>query len=376
MKSLSTLRLLLAISICSFSLFSSRVLSQGVSPNAGIYWIEGFQANTLNASSKDPSVTQGTVVATWQQADAGVWAFYGAYQTSGSSCITGDKHIRMAKYTDGTIPWLVSPIVNAGISEVHFTVQTATKRWIVQWTADTSAVTSNWTTILDSVTVKTSCVDTALLVSLPNAQRIRFKDVSGVAAGYQLDVDSIYFKSYAALPVRFANVNANLLNNVVKVNWTSESELNVASYSIERSTGAGFKEIGNIGTSNSKNYSFLDKTPSAGVNYYRIKATDNNGSVLYSSIVKVLVETKSAGITVFPNPVVGQKLNIQIDGVDAGKYAINIYSISGQRVSTTAVTLSGGSLSQALALPNIKAGIYQLELTNGSTRITKTISVQ
>jgi len=147
-------------------------------------------------------------------------------------------------------------------------------------------------------------------------------------------------------------------------------------YSIEKSAdGTNFKEIGTTPATKSVNYSFIDKTVS-GTSYYRIKSTDVTGSVTYSSVVKVLGQTK-VGVTVFPNPVTNHTLNLQIAGIDAGKYAINIYSISGQRVSTTSINVSGGSLSQSVVLPSaVKAGTYQLELTNGSTKVVKAISVQ
>jgi len=178
-------------------------------------------------------------------------------------------------------------------------------------------------------------------------------------------------------PVTFSNINASINNKESLINWSAKNEINTVNYSIEKSSnGSEFKEIGIVAASKRLNYSYTDLTPTSGVNYYRIKAIDNNGAVLYSSVVKVLNQTLS-GITVFPNPVIGRKLNIQIDGVTIGHYTLNIYSINGQKVSSTTLTLSSSSLSQTLALPNsIKAGTYQLELSNGFNRITKTISVQ
>ena len=368
----STFRSSLAIIACLFAFSFSSVKAQG------IYWHEGFNNNPgkLISSSTDPSVTAGSVVVTYQLADSGTWAVYGAYRTTGSACTGfGAGHFRYIKYTDGTTPWVVSPIVDKGITEVHFTPTTAGKRYIILWTADTSAVTTNWTRILDSVTIATSCVDTAIKVSLPTAKRIKFKDVTN-AAGYQADFDSIYFKSFYPLPVRFANVNANLVNNLVKVNWNSEVEVNTFIYSIEKSTnGSDFKEIGKLFASNAGKYSWIDANPNA-VNYYRIKSVDNNGTVNYSSVIKILRQTKT-GISVFPNPVVDKKLNIQLDGFELGKYAVNVYSISGQSVLSTTINMENSSLAQTIALPNsIKAGIYQLELSNGANRVVKTISVQ
>ncbi len=373
MKSFSTLRTTLTILACIFSIFSiSTVKAQG------IYWHEGFNNNPgkLNSSSTGPGMASPATV-TYQQADSGTWALYGAYRTTGSPCAGyGAGHIRMMKYTDGTVPFVVSPIVDKGITEIHFSAVAASKRWIVMWTADTAATTSNWTKILDSATVLTACVDTTLKVSLPTAKRVKFKDVTNGATGYQLDLDSVYIKSYYPLPVRFAAINANLVSNLVKVNWTSDVEINTFTYAIEKSTnGVDFKEIGKIFASNSKNYSWIDPSPANGINYYRIKSLDNNGSYNFSSVVKVLRQTKT-GITVFPNPVVDRKMNIQLDGFEAGKYTLNVYSINGQNMLTTSINMENSSLAQTIALPgSAKAGVYQVELTNGANRVVKTITV-
>ena len=379
MKSFSTFSKYLTLVACIFSIFSvSSTKAQG------IYWHEGFNNNPgkLNSSSTGPGLASPATV-TYQQADSGTWALYGAYRTTGGACTTptvyGTGHLRFLKYTDGTIPFAVSPIVNKGISEIHFSpVGTGTggKRYSVLWTADTSATTTNWTYVIDSISIKTSCVDTVLVVNLPNAKRIKFQDIYA-AAGYQLEFDSVYFKSFYALPVRFANVNANLVSNLVKVNWTSDVEVNTFTYSIEKSTnGTDFKEIGKIFASNNRNYSWIDPTPSNGVNYYRIQSLDNNGAVNYSSVVKVLRQNKT-GISIFPNPVVDKKMNIQLDGFEAGKYTLNVYNINGQNVMNTSINMENSSLAQTISLPNsTKAGVYQLVLTNGANRVVKTITVQ
>ena len=376
MKSFSTLRSMLTVLICIISIFSVKA--------QGIYWHEGFNNNPgkLNSSSTGPGLASPATV-TYQQADSGTWALYGAYRTTGGACTTptvyGAGHIRFLKYTDGTVPFAVSPIVDKGISEIHFTpVGTGTggKRYSVLWTADTSATTTNWTYVIDSISIKTSCVDTVLIVNLPTAKRIKFKDIYA-AAGYQLEFDSVYFKSVLPLPARFAAINANLVSNLVKVNWTSDVEVNTFTYAIEKSTnGVDFKEIGKIFASNSRNYSWIDPTPSNGINYYRIKSLDNNGTYNYSAVVKVLRQTKT-GISVFPNPVLDRKMNVQLDGFESGKYTLNVYNINGQSILSTSINMENSSLAQTITLPNsTKAGIYQLELTNGANRVVKTISVQ
>ena len=200
-----------------------------VSPG-NIYWHEGFNNSTgsLNSAQSDSSLVQGYVKVTYQKADSGSWALYGAYRTISSACTApyGAGHIRFLKYSDGTIPFVVSPIVYNGISEIHFTpvvTGSSGKRFTIQWTADTAATTNNWTNITDSLLIKTSCVDTTILVNLPTAKRIRFKDIAVSPIGYEIDIDSVWFKSIGVkngvqCDSIYNVVNFVLTKNNIKIN--------------------------------------------------------------------------------------------------------------------------------------------------------------
>ncbi len=185
---------------------------------------------------------------------------------------------------------------------------------------------------------------------------------------------AIYANS-TPLPVKFGSINANLVNKKSLVSWSVENEINSVSYSIEKSlNGVDFKEIGSIAASKSGVYSFADQSP-ASINYYRIKSIDADGSYSYSSVVKVSNSAKS-GIFVYPNPILDRKVNIQLDGLEAGLFVASVYNVNGQKVATSSVNLTTTTVS-SLALPSsIKSGVYQLELVNGASRMTKSIIIK
>jgi len=263
-------------------------------------------------------------------------------------------------------------------------------------TADFYYSTDGWATsnllVLGSVqklskdTMRTFTLGLPATVSLISGQTfslrlLPFDDYKSSTSGKLLGFeDVVIYANPTALPVKFSSISATLINNnQSKISWVCENAVNVLNYSIEKSIdGINFNEIGKVApTTTGEDYSYTDINPVVGINYYRIKSTDVTGSVLYSAVAKVLRQTGNTGITVFPNPVTNHSLTLQIDGIETGKYAINIYSITGQKVSTTSINITSGSLFQPLTLPgSIKAGIYQLELTNGTTRVIKTISVQ
>jgi hypothetical protein len=77
-----------------------------------------------------------------------------------------------------------------------------------------------------------------------------------------------------------------------------------------------------------------------------------------------LTTASTAHVTVFPNPVTGQQINVQLLNLPAGKYHLRLINHLGQLVYTTGVTIS--SDKQILTItPNGKlpSGNYILELT-------------
>ena len=176
-------------------------------------------------------------------------------------------------------------------------------------------------------------------------------------------------------PVSFRSLVANLINGKSLINWSTENEINTVSYSIEKSSnGIDFNELGSVVASKSGSYSYTDLSLASN-NYYRIKSIDADGSYQYSSVVKVSGQAKS-GVSVYPNPVLERKVNIQLDGVQGGLFTANVYSVNGQKVASSSINLAASTLS-TLELPaSVKSGVYHLELTNSATRITKTIFVK
>ncbi len=180
------------------------------------------------------------------------------------------------------------------------------------------------------------------------------------------------------LPVKLGTISASALaNKTVKLTWQSYSELNVAKYVIEGSAdGVSFSTKGFVPAKGATEYSFVDVTPSAGINYYRIKVTDIDGKVNYSKVVSI----KQAGlvvgnISVYPNPVKNKQLNFVLN-TDAALYTLRVTNLLGQTVLAKTVSHTGGTASYSVSLPSVTAGIYVVKLSNGKTELTKTVIVE
>lgn len=104
-----------------------------------------------------------------------------------------------------------------------------------------------------------------------------------------------------ALPVELRSFSGEFLNGNIALNWRTETELNNYGFEIQRATIplrsrntnaiVSWENIGFVeghGNSNSKNYySFVDSNPFNGINKYRLKQMDSDGSFVYSEIVEV-----------------------------------------------------------------------------------------
>lgn len=189
--------------------------------------------------------------------------------------------------------------------------------------------------------------------------------VDNTPASYASNRFKIVFEKYSVLPVKFVALKAYTVpGNRINVDWQTAEEINTSHYDVERShDGTSFTKIlttpakGNIGSY----YSLNDAQPFADINYYRIKAFENSGQVLYSNVVKISTANKEAGLHVFPNPVTNGTTNLQLNNMPKGAYMVKIVSITGQVVYSSAIANTGSSSIYTINIgKNVSAGIYQL----------------
>lgn len=122
------------------------------------------------------------------------------------------------------------------------------------------------------------------------------------------------------LPVALSHFSANCIQDYVKLNWATQSEINNDYFDVERSAdGIDFNAIAKIngnGTTNQpNNYQFLDEQPLSGINYYRLKQVDFNGAFETYPITAVTCDA-AEHVHVYPNPNNG---SFSINGLHEGQ---------------------------------------------------------
>jgi hypothetical protein len=169
-----------------------------------------------------------------------------------------------------------------------------------------------------------------------------------------LHSDTIFYD--AALPVTIIDLTAKQQKSIIKIDWTSVTEINVASYKIQHSSNAlDFSTIGSLtskGNGTQKvNYTFNDVQPLHGDNYYRIKAVDKDGKITYSNTVLVNMNNDKIVTVVYPNPA---KDIIHVE--TNGSATFSLINQSGKILLTANINDKG-----SINISGITPGLYYLK---------------
>ncbi len=178
----------------------------------------------------------------------------------------------------------------------------------------------------------------------------------------------VVFGAIGTLPIDVITITAQAKNGGVDVKWTSKTETDMDRYEVERSEdGTGFtKQNTTSAMGNSSfpvNYNWFDGQPVKGNNFYRIKAFDKAGLTRYSAVVKVNIQGSPAGINIYPNPITGSNIGLQLNNIDKGTYTLMLYNDLGQQVYQTTIYHTGGTVFKSIQVGKALAnGTYRLVL--------------
>ena len=182
---------------------------------------------------------------------------------------------------------------------------------------------------------------------------------------------------YLPLPVDFLRLEATPQGKKVLLKWTSFVEKDLDHYDIEKSVdGVSFvkmgdqKALGNKGLA--QNYNTADVSPANGLNYYRLKVYDMDGTSRYSQIVSAKV-TFDAGFSIYPNPNDGSYVKISSEvALPEGDIQVTITDISGKLVHTEVIKAGSRTDTNSFELKSLRlsSGLHFINL-KGKTLTTR-----
>lgn len=184
--------------------------------------------------------------------------------------------------------------------------------------------------------------------------------------------------AFAPLPVELIAFTAHCQNEDVEVNWSTATEHNSQYFALQVSEdGYSWSDLYVIEAAEFSTtvleYSYIHKNAARTKNYYRLRQIDNDGTVeTYNTIMSNCTSHENVFMT-FPNPSADAFTVVVNDKLLSGSNVLNISDASGKLIYSIAVDLENGSGSFVLEGLGLPAGLYYLQLNNGSyaSRIIK-----
>jgi len=257
---------------------------------------------------------------------------------------------------DGRIPATTSDVLGISLGQLNSTGY--------QLVIDASAYTANGVApyLQDAFTNKAA-------ILLNGIDTISFTADAKVAATYQNRFSIIFKPTILSVNSIVAIASAN--GNVTTITWNTVGEKSVATFEIEKSTdGTCFNTIGQQTAKNTATASYTSTENNVTkTTYYRIKAVSTDGAIGYSNIAKVTYNLQLTTYNLFPNPLTGKNLNVQLGNVVAGKYVVSITNALGQKVAESTINHAGGSGTHAISINStIAAGVYNVSVSSVDSR--------
>ena len=167
----------------------------------------------------------------------------------------------------------------------------------------------------------------------------------------------------AVLPVTINDIDGTTDGCNATIKWSYSNERNLNHFEIESSTnGIDFSKLSKVELSSAISQGNFATTLNQGTGktFYRLKIIDNDGSFIYSKVIRVVTNCNAdKRVKVFPNPVnTNQILKVNITGY-TGNVKGDLYTATGQLVKS--YILKNGS--NDLSVLNLPQSIYSLRVS-------------
>ena len=179
----------------------------------------------------------------------------------------------------------------------------------------------------------------------------------------------------SVLPVTFNLFSVQKLGKTVKLNWTTEQEINSSHFIIERSAdGRTWQSIASIAAAGNSNnhlmYTAYDNLPLNGTSYYRIKQVDKDGRFQVSVIKNVRFDLGYM-VSIAPNPAT-DFVTITMDKMNSTNSLIQFFDAAGNLVFTEKTNQTKRSINTSA----FTRGLYFIKITNADKVATQKFLLQ
>lgn len=392
------------------SLISTKLSAQAYCNNELIFWNENFGTGTVPSNNAD--------VVNLIYQPTGIFGIEGTYRVVNNTQQLGDWH-NSEDHTPGDVDGKM--LVINGEPEIFYTKQLsralgypagfyaisyslmnvntpgscAPNPLLPNITIKTEYLdaTNNWIELTNSPisagpfpqTVNPTWLKTGGVFTLPLTgsflvSEIRFtlKNETDGGCGNDLAIDDLKFATCPTggpLPVKFLSVSARQKGTGVTIDWATASEFNNKYFEVEKSSDGGISwsvintTLSKGNGSVTKNYNAYDAKPVNGLNYYRIRQVDNDGTSKYSSTVLFKLNIVKTEVSVLNNPF---NTNIIVDFLATRNQVVNyrLIDMTGKLIFSNQQTITKGNFRKIIeGVSQLNRGMYILQITDEDAMI-------
>ncbi|MFN3940003.1 MAG: T9SS type A sorting domain-containing protein, partial [Chitinophagales bacterium] len=182
------------------------------------------------------------------------------------------------------------------------------------------------------------------------------------------------------LPIILTEFEGSNIGTANVLTWSTAQEMNNDYFTVERSIdGHNYASVGTVdGAGNSDqitHYTFTDKSPSLGTNYYRLKQTDFNGFSDYSDVISIQVDGSFEIGNPYPNPVVSD-VHLNIVSENTALTYLRILDLNGKTIYEEPIQVVDGLQTLTVKMQDLTPGMYIVEMLIDGIRYNKPVIKQ
>jgi hypothetical protein len=193
--------------------------------------------------------------------------------------------------------------------------------------------------------------------------RITVSTVGAISDDINNNIKNLPVNVVAVLPVTLNDIDGTADGCNATLKWAYSEARNFNHFEIESSAnGVDFTKPIKVDASSQLSAGNFATTLNQGTGkvFYRLKIVDNDGSFIYSKVIRIVTNCNNTkAVKVYPNPVItNQLLNVNITGYDASVKG-DLYTATGQLVKS--FILKNGK--NELPVLNLAQGFYTLKIS-------------
>ena len=166
------------------------------------------------------------------------------------------------------------------------------------------------------------------------------------------------------IPVELTSFTASVVDQSIVLNWSTATETNNLGFEVEKKSGAEYRTIGFVNgagtTTQPQEYTFIDANAEVGLNFYRLKQVDFDGTYSYSDEVQVDLSAPAFYSLEqnYPNPF-NPSTNIVFNLAADAKVTLKVFDVLGQEVTEILSSqLNAGRHEFTFDASQFNSGVY------------------